>query len=113
MKKDNLVYLEDILEHINSVESFIGDVDSENFAGDAKTRSAALWNLGVIGKAATKLSKDFLRAHPELELQKAIGMRNQLIHGYKKIDLATVRETIVDDLPILKKQIQIILKELN
>jgi len=55
------------------------------------------------------LSNEFRDEYAELELYKAIGMRNQLIHGYDKIKLQIIWKTIKKDLPKLEKQIEKIL----
>lgn len=39
-------------------------------------------------------------------------MRNRMIHGYSEVDLNRIWDTARKDLPILKKQIAKILKEL-
>jgi uncharacterized protein with HEPN domain len=41
-----------------------------------------------------------------------IGMRHILVHGYFEIDSDIVWEAVVKDLPILKNQIQEILKNI-
>lgn len=38
-------------------------------------------------------------------------MRNALIHAYFNVDLDVVWDTIINDLPPFKKQIQTLLKE--
>jgi len=40
-------------------------------------------------------------------------MRNALIHGYREVDNATVWQTIHDDLPALRVQIEVLLAKLE
>ncbi len=40
-------------------------------------------------------------------------MRDRLIHHYFGVDLASVWQTAKEDLPVFKKKIEIILKELQ
>ena len=60
-------------------------------------------------KAASKASQEFREAHPEIPWHKIIGTRHILIHGYFQIDTTLVWNTIANDLPPLKKQIENIL----
>jgi len=110
MKKDDSVYLNDILSCINKIEMYIAGLSRETALSVNYLRDAVYRNFEVIGEAAKRLSDDFVEEHPELNLHQVIGMRNQLIHGYDDIRDEIVWKTIKDDLPILKKQIKKILK---
>lgn len=52
------------------------------------------------------MSKDFRDLHPELPWSSMIAMRNRLIHGYFDVDLDIVWQTVKDDLPLLKSQLE-------
>jgi len=43
----------------------------------------------------------------------AVAMRNALIHGYREVDNATVWQTIHEDLPALRVQIEALLAKLG
>lgn len=109
MKKDDRLHLQDILDCIQQIKIYIGNLDWENFKTDEKTKDAILRNLEILGEAANRLSNNFRDKYSKLELYKAIGMRNQLIHGYDKIKLRIIWTTIEKDLPKLEKQIKKIL----
>jgi len=111
MKKSDNVFLEDILDSIKKIEKYVKGLDVSGFEKDQKTKDAVFRNFEIIGEAATRLSKKFKESHLELELHRAIGLRNQLIHGYDKIKPAIIWRTIKNDLPKLKKQIEGILKK--
>jgi uncharacterized protein with HEPN domain len=55
----------------------------------------------VIGEAASRVSTPFRDAHPEIRWRAATGMRNRLIHGYDRVDLDLLWETVTEDLPPL------------
>jgi len=66
----------------------------------------------VIGEASRNIARehpDFAAAHPQLPLPFAYEMRNALAHGYFKVDLAIVWQTIETDLPALRRQVQTLL----
>jgi uncharacterized protein with HEPN domain len=64
----------------------------------------------VIGEAASKISLDLRKAHPDIPWQKIIGMRNRLIHVYFDIDYDIIWQTLKENLPPVIEQIQAILK---
>jgi uncharacterized protein with HEPN domain len=51
MKRDYKLFIRDIFEAIENIESFIGKMDFNEFYADDKTRSAVVWKIGVIGEA--------------------------------------------------------------
>lgn len=107
--KNQKVYLKHILDAIVQIEEFAQDMDWE----DAKTERAIERCIEIIGEAANNLSKDFQKKFPEIEWDLVIGMRHKLIHDYFDIDPNIVKSTVEDDIPILKKKIKKILKELE
>ncbi|MEK7597028.1 MAG: DUF86 domain-containing protein [Patescibacteria group bacterium] len=112
MKKDNLLFLDHILEAINNIESYIKDTNSqEEFVADKKTRDAVLRSFQVIGEAANNLNEDFLNTQTDIEWEKVIGMRNFIIHEYFGVDLKIVWDTIKDDLPTFKENIKKLLQK--
>ena len=55
-------YLSDILIAINLIEEFTANTNSfEQYNSDLKTQSAVERQLAIIGEAATKLRKNFLK----------------------------------------------------
>ena len=49
-----------------------------------------------------------MKNNPHVEWDKIIAMRNIIIHEYFGIDMNLVWDTIKEDLPVLKKQIKIL-----
>ena len=55
MSRDYRLYLEDILESIESINSYITGMDLEIFSSDKKTVDAVVMNLIIIGEASKKI----------------------------------------------------------
>ncbi len=53
-KRDILLYIEDSLESINAIQSYISDITFEEFCRDRKTYSATIREYIVIGEAISK-----------------------------------------------------------
>ena len=100
MKKNNLVYIEDIVDATNKVLAYTDGMNFEDFSQDTLTVDAVIRNFGVIGEASNKLSTEFIEQN-NFPVKKAVSMRNKLIHDYGEINLEIVWKTIKRDLPKL------------
>jgi uncharacterized protein with HEPN domain len=52
MPRDFRLYLDDILEAIHQIRTYMADQDEEAFTTDRKTQDAVIRNLEIIGEAA-------------------------------------------------------------
>ena len=64
----------------------------------------------IIGEAVYKLTSKFREEHPEVNWDDIEGMRHVLVHGYYKIRPNQLWETVQNDIPELKPQIEALLK---
>lgn len=109
--KNQLIYIKDILEAIDKILNFSGKIDFETFLNDTSVHDAIMYNFIVIGEASNRLSEDFKNQHNSIEWHKLKGMRNHLAHSYDEIDYSVVWDTIINNLPSLKSQIQKIIQQ--
>lgn len=103
--------LRHIVKHATNVEEMTAGITFEDFAKDKIRYFAIMKNIEVIGEPAYMLTKEFVALHPELPWHQIIGMRHVLIHGYATVSPKRLWGTAVDDIPSLKKQVEIYLKE--
>jgi uncharacterized protein with HEPN domain len=106
-------YLKDILDSINDIESFVGDMSFEDFKRDKKTIYAVVRGIEVMGEAAKKIPKTLKDKYREIPWKKMAGMRDKLIHEYFGVDVEILWETIKDDLPSIKPLVQELLKSMG
>jgi uncharacterized protein with HEPN domain len=99
------VYLESMREAIARVRRYIGRKRRAAFLADPLLQDALIRNLEVIGEAAGRVSPDLSSRHPDIPWRDIAGMRHRLIHGYLKVNLATVWEAVERDLPRLARQL--------
>ena len=100
-------FLSDILQAIELIESFIGDIkEFDNYLTDKKTQSAVERQLGIIGEALNKFEKLF----PESQIsnaRKIVGFRNRLIHTYDSVDPSMVWAILKNHLGPLKDEVKL------
>ncbi len=103
-------YLIDILMSIELIEEFIpAEYSFFEYLNDRKTSSAVERHLGIIGEAVNKYDK--LNVENSLKNTKQIiSLRNRIIHSYDSIDDNIIWGAIKKDLPLLKKEVQKLLK---
>ena len=73
---------------------------------------AVVYNIMIIGEAANMLTKEFRDENQDTPWRDIIDMRNVLVHGYYIASPKFVWDTYVNDLPILKQQVEDYLKVL-
>lgn len=113
MKRNYLLFLEDISKRIEKINSFIDGISYEDFAQDDKTVSACIREIEVIGEATKQIPKEITEKFTDLPWSLMAKMRDKLIHWYFEIDEEIVWNVAKDKLPDIKIQIDDIIKDLR
>ena len=113
MKKDDLIYVEHIYERIIKIQNSMMDVSMDAFIKNEEKRLAIERHFEVMGEATTRISSDFKQKHPEVVWRNINSLRNFLIHDYEEVDIQIIWDTIQNDLPVLKPQIEKLLNSEN
>jgi len=112
-KRGIKLYLEDIQDSIRKIEKYTRGVDFSKFSRDEQMIDAVVRNLSIIGEAVKNIPKEIKAKNPDVAWNEIKGMRNKVVHEYFGIDEEILWKTIQDDLPIFKKQITKLLKEIK
>lgn len=107
MNKDEQV-LQKIYRHITAVISYCDACETlEEFQSQSMRVEACVFNLMQIGELAkTSLSDEMKAEITTIPWKQLYGMRNRIVHGYSGVDMRIVWDTIVQDLPILKTELE-------
>lgn len=72
---------------------------------------AILFDFLVIGEAANNIDQTIINKYPEISWSDLIGMRNLMIHQYFRINGKILWDTVKNDLPVLKHQLENLLEK--
>lgn len=103
--KDDRIYLQHILESIEKIEAYtVGG--RPQFEQDTRTQDAVIRNLEIIGEAVKNLSDELKSRNSDIPWRRIAGMRDQLIHAYFGVNLATIWEVVIAQITPLKSKIK-------
>jgi uncharacterized protein with HEPN domain len=103
--QEKKIYLEQILESIEKIESYVQDKTIQEFETNSMMHDACLMQFQHIGEIANKIRTKWKIAE-DLPYSEMIGFRNYIAHEYLGIDIIDVWDTIQIDLPELRKNIK-------
>jgi len=110
--RDDRRRLLDILDAIDCIERYVRKGRGE-FDQDELIRVWIVHHLQVIGEAARGTSRTLRTGHPEVPWPDVIALRNLLVHEYFGIDAQQVWDSATIDVPPLRHQIELTLRELE
>jgi uncharacterized protein with HEPN domain len=113
MEKDYRDTIQDILDSIDEIYVFIGQMSREEFLNDRKTVKAVLRNLEIMGEAGKKIPPPLRDKYPDIPWKKMTGLRDKLIHEYFGVDLEIIWQLLKEELPGILHPIQEMLRDLN
>ncbi len=103
--KNDLLFLEHILESINAIEKFSKGLSPEKLISNRLKQSAIVREIEIIGEAAKNISESLKDGYKEVKWRDIAGTRDKMIYHYFGVNMNIVWGIITEDLPILKKQI--------
>ncbi|MCO6490690.1 MAG: DUF86 domain-containing protein [Phaeodactylibacter sp.] len=112
-ERSDKVLVEDMIEAARRILLFTEGMDFDSFSRDLKTSDAVLRNLQVLGEAAKMVSSETRDAYPEVEWSKIIRSRHIVVHEYFGVDFEIVWRIVEVHIPVLKRQLSLVLKKMN
>lgn len=111
MKKEDSVYLENMLMYLIKLEKYIYDKEHDEFIKDEAVQSHIIRLLEIIGEASIKITKELKDRYPDVIWSQLRGMRNILVHDYGNIKLEVIWLTAKTGIIPLKEQIRKIISD--
>lgn len=112
-EKDRILldYLNDILESIINIKTFIEGLDFPAFQKDIKTQYAVIRAMEIIGEASKKIPKEVKENYSWIPWRFMAGMRDKLIHDYFGVDVEVVWNTATENILKLENEINQLVSE--
>lgn len=104
-KKNYLVYITDIIEAIDLIESYCKGINEDRFSKDIQLQDAVLRRFQIIGEAAGNIPDALRKKFSKIPWKKIVAQRNLIIHDYATVQSGEVWMVIQKDLQVLKPQL--------
>jgi len=111
--RDFKLFLKEILDAIEAIESFVQDMTLDQFELDDKTSSAVIRKLEIIGEATKNVPTEIRQNYAQVPWKEMAGMRDKLIHFYFGINYNLVWQALKNRLPQIKPVIRQIIEDLS
>jgi len=90
MSKDEEILLNHVLEAIEYIEQYTGEITKEQFLEDEKTQDAVIRRIEIVGEAIKNMPEEFREENQQSLWEGAAGMGDILIHRYFSVDIELV-----------------------
>jgi uncharacterized protein with HEPN domain len=111
VKREFILYLEDMLQSMNRIEEYLGELDFRKFKMNYLVVDAIIRNFEIIGEASKNIPADIQEKYPEVPWRKMYGLRNLIAHEYFGIDYEMIWEIAKKNLPQNRIDLQAIIKK--
>ena len=105
-KRDITLYIDDIVESVNAIKSYVEGINFQLFIEDRKTFSATLREYMIIGEAVGSIIEVLENRAPEYPWRMIKDFRNFIIHEYFGVNPQIVWDLTTKELDLLLDEIQ-------
>jgi len=105
--------LKHMLDCCIEIELAIGNSNEQSFIDNHVLRIAVVKWIEIIGEASVNITEQLKLKYNEVSWAEIKGLRNIIVHEYFGINYDLIWEVASEHIPILKEQIEIILKDIE
>ena len=110
-KRDWRILFESILDSIDKIFIYTKDFEFDDFVSSSLVVDAVVRNIEIIGEASKNVPEAVKLSASEIPWNKMAGIRNRIVHEYFGVDKSIIWFIVINELPILKVQIQNFISE--
>ena len=103
---DDQFRLRHMLDHAREAVVMIEDRTRADLDRNRMLELALVRLVEIIGEAATRIGHECQARYPNIPWPHVIGTRHRLAHGYDKVDLDVLWDTVTEDLPPLIAELE-------
>lgn len=100
-KERDAAHLLDMMKYAKRVQDLTAGRDFAQYAASYEFQHAVERVVEIIGEAASRVSEEFQRAHPEIPWRDIIGQRIVLAHRYGQVEPRRMWQTATRAIPAL------------
>ena len=108
-RRQDWVRLRHMLDGVRQALEFVSNRNRGELDNDPMLLLALTRAVEIVGEAANHVSEEGRRKYPTLPWAEMVGMRNRIIHAYFEVDSDVLWETVTDDFPGLRSELETIL----
>jgi uncharacterized protein with HEPN domain len=108
-RRDDDQRLRDMRDAAQAAIRVLGDRSAAELEATEALALAVPHAVEIVGEAASRVSRSFCEAHPEIAWSEVTGMRHRIVHDYFAVDYQRLWDTVHSDLPPLIEQLERIL----
>jgi uncharacterized protein with HEPN domain len=101
LKSDDAIRIRHMIEAAQTAQRFIAGRQRVDLDSDGMLLFAVIRAVGIVGEAASQISRETRSAIPSVPWARIIGMRNRLVHADTDIDHEVVWKTVTVEIPPL------------
>lgn len=101
-----------MIEAAEQAQTLVGDRTLEQLQEDRVRREALLWNVTVLGEAATSISSETKQRFPDVPWRNPARLRSRVVHAYWSVDYGILHATATDQLGRFVDQLRTVLEVL-
>lgn len=113
MKEESMILRVDtLIKFIDTAINDVGTMGLEDFGKSDLLVRGTCFCLIQIGEQMNNLEKKLSNDYPKAPWDKAIALRNLIVHVYNKVKVEPIYWTVINDLPLLRQTFVEIRKDL-
>lgn len=108
MAPKSIAVLEKMLQHTKAIILYCKDCETrQQFEADSMRVEATVFNLMQLGELAKEsLDDETKNKITSIPWHQIYGLRNRIVHGYSGVNMQIVWDTVQNDIPALKNELQ-------
>lgn len=108
MQHRDKIVLQKVISEIDVGVQMLGDNTLENFLQNEMLKRAIGMTVINIGELVKNVTDEMRMAHPEVPWKQVAGFRDITAHKYQTLRMEDVYQVVVEDFPVLKRQLNLI-----
>lgn len=111
--RDEIIFLEDILECIERIENYTENISESDFQKDIEKQDAVIRRIEIIGEAVKKITFETREKYSQIPWREMAGMRDVVIHEYFGVSTRLIWNVASLDIHKIKPEIEKIISDMT